>query len=55
MAIASGKRIYIYSESETPFLHEKTTTFYHIQGINKFVGDFNQFIEEVISSELARK
>lgn len=53
MAIASGKRIYIYSDSNDSFEIEKTTTFYHINGINKFVGDLNQFIKEIVTIESA--
>jgi hypothetical protein len=54
MATASDKRIYIYTETNDPFNPEKTTTFYHIEGMKKFVGDFEQFIEEVISLELRK-
>lgn len=51
MAIAGGKRIYIYSETIEPFNPEKTTTFYHINGIYKFVGDFEDFIKEILLVE----
>jgi len=53
MAIGSGKRIYIYSASNEPFNPEKTTTFYHIDGIGKFIGDFDQFVGHIIKMELA--
>lgn len=52
MAIASKKRIYIYSETDEPFNPEKTTTFYHIEGIVKYIGDFDQFVSHIRSTEL---
>jgi len=53
MAIGNGKRIYVYSMSNEPFNPEKTTTFYHIDGINKYIGDFDQFVGHIIKMELA--
>ncbi len=52
MAIGSEKRIYVYSTSNEPFNPEKTTTFYHIDGISKNVGDFDQFVGHIIKIEL---
>lgn len=53
MAIGNGKRIYVYSSSNEPFQPEKTTTFYHIDGISKYVGDLDQFVGQIIKLELA--
>ncbi|MET3193843.1 hypothetical protein [Gottfriedia sp. OAE603] len=44
---------YVYSASNDPFNPEKTTTFYHIDGISKYVGDFDQFVGHITKLELA--
>lgn len=53
MAIGNGKRIYVYAATNEPFNPEKTTTFYHIDGIDKYIGDFDQFVGRIIKMELA--
>lgn len=50
IALGLGKRIYLYSEEEVndPL---NTTTFYHVEEVNPYVGDIDGLIEKVIREE----
>lgn len=50
IALGLGKRIYLYSEEE---LNDplNTTTFYHVEEVNPYVGDIDGLIEKVIGEE----
>ena len=51
IAIGLGKRIYIYSPTNEIYEYDKATTFYHIEGVNKFVGNFDLFTQYLIEQE----
>lgn len=42
---------YIYSPTNEIYEYDKTTTFYHIEGVNKFVGNFDLFTKYLIEQE----
>ncbi|WP_392454976.1 nucleoside 2-deoxyribosyltransferase [Chryseomicrobium aureum] len=54
IAIGLGKRVYLYSPTDEIYDYDKTSTFYHIQGVEKFVGTddaFVQYLVEVCNEE----
>lgn len=51
IALGLGKRIYLYSPNDEINDYEKTSTFYHVEGVNQYVGFFDSFIEYVCSCE----
>ncbi|MER2059052.1 MAG: group-specific protein [Niallia sp.] len=55
IALALHKRIYIYSLTNDLYDFNKTTTFYHLDHINKFVGTFEAFTEYIIKQEIESK
>lgn len=54
MALALGKRIYLYSPDEESFSFDKTSTFYHVDGVNHFVGDMEDFASYLMIHELRK-
>ena len=54
MALALGKRIYIYSPTEESFGFDKTSTFYHIDGVDRFVGDMEDFASYLMIHKLGK-
>ncbi|WP_400241428.1 nucleoside 2-deoxyribosyltransferase [Niallia sp. JL1B1071] len=55
IALALHKRIYIYSSTNDLYDFDKTTTFYHLDHVNKFVGTFEAFTEYIIKQEIKSK
>ncbi|MFD2131929.1 nucleoside 2-deoxyribosyltransferase [Pseudogracilibacillus auburnensis] len=55
IALGLGKRIYIYSPTNELYDFDKTSTFYHIKSVNKFVGTFDTFAENLLEQESERK
>ena len=51
IALGLGKRIYIYSPTNEIYEYDKTSTFYHIEGVNKFVGNFDLFTQYLMEQE----
>ena len=51
IALGLGKRIYLYSPANEICEYDKTTTFYHIEGVNKFVGSFDLFTQYLMEQE----
>lgn len=51
IALGLVKRIYLYSPTNEIYEYDKTTTFYHIEGVDKFVGKFDLFIQYLIEQE----
>ena len=51
IALGLGKRIYIYSPTNEINEYDKTSTFYHIKDINKFVGNFDSFKQYLMELE----
>jgi hypothetical protein len=42
---------YIYSPTNEIYEYDKTSTFYHIEGVNKFVGSFDLFTQYLMEQE----
>ncbi|MED5052862.1 nucleoside 2-deoxyribosyltransferase [Anoxybacillus rupiensis] len=51
IALASGKRVYMYSTDEDIYHSETTATFYHLPEVKKLVGAFDCFWERLIFHE----
>lgn len=51
IALGLGKRIYLFSPTNEIYEYKKTTTFYHVQGVDSFVGSLDAFIAYVIKVE----
>ncbi|WP_026696098.1 hypothetical protein [Peribacillus kribbensis] len=51
IALGRGKRIYLYSPNGEIYEFDKTSTFYHVEGVEKFVGSFNSFMDDLIDKE----
>lgn len=51
IALGLGKRIYLYSSNQEIYHFDKTTTFYHVAGVDTFVGDFENFTDYLIQKE----
>lgn len=51
LALSYEKRVYIYSPTSEIYEFDKTTTFYHIESVHKFVGSFDLFIQQLIEQE----
>lgn len=54
MALARGKRIYLYSPDEESFSFDKTSTFYHVDGVDRFVGDMEDFASYLMIHKLGK-
>jgi nucleoside 2-deoxyribosyltransferase len=51
IALALGKRIYIYSPEDEVNDFAKATTFYHVSNVKRFTGSIEEFVEKLISHE----
>ncbi len=51
MALAQNKRIYLYSSSNEINDPSTTTNFYHVSGVEKYIGDLDEFINRLINKE----
>jgi predicted Rossmann-fold nucleotide-binding protein len=51
IALGLGKRIYLFSPNEDINDPSKSSTFYQLPEINKYVGNIDSFIENVVSKE----
>lgn len=49
MALAQGKRVYLYSQNEEISNLETTSTFYHLPGVKIFIGTLDGLIKLVSS------
>lgn len=45
IALGLGKRVYLYSPNNDIYEFDKTSTFYHVAGGTKFVGDIESFMQ----------
>lgn len=55
IALGLSKRIYLYSPDDEINDPSKSSTFYQLPEVNKFVGEINSFIEEVVVQETQLK
>lgn len=55
IALGLGKRIYLYSPTNEIYEYDKTSTFYHIEGVDKFVGTFDSFTQYLMEQEIKLK
>jgi nucleoside 2-deoxyribosyltransferase len=51
IALALGKRIYIYSPEDEVNDFATATTFYHVSNVKRFTGSIEEFVEKLISYE----
>jgi nucleoside 2-deoxyribosyltransferase len=52
MALALGKTVYLYSPVVEDFEDlGQTSTFYHVEGVKKFVGTLESFLEFLLTEE----
>lgn len=51
IATSHNKRIYIYSSTNEVFNIDSTSTFYHLKGIDRYVGTLESFSEYLIQKE----
>ena len=51
IALGLGKRIYLYSETNEIYEYDKTSTFYHVEGVDKYVGTYESFIQYLMEHE----
>ncbi|MCP8967543.1 nucleoside 2-deoxyribosyltransferase [Ectobacillus ponti] len=51
MALALGKRVYLYSASPEINDPAQACSFYHIAGVDRYVGEIAAFIEYVLEAE----
>jgi hypothetical protein len=51
IALALGKRVYIYSPEDEVNDFAKATTFYHVSNVKRFTGSIEEFVEKLISHE----
>ena len=43
IALGAGKKVYLYSPTNEIYEYDRTSTFYHIESVDKFVGTFDSF------------
>ncbi|PLT27513.1 group-specific protein [Peribacillus deserti] len=48
IALGLGKRVFIYSPSQELFSFEKTSTFYYIEGVQRYTGTLDSFVLSVL-------
>lgn len=53
IALGLRKRIYVFAPAKEVFNFDVTTTFYHVDGIKRFTGEFEDFIEFLMLKEMA--
>lgn len=51
IALGLGKRVYLYSLKNDIYEFDKTSTFYHVAGVTKFVGDIDSFMQFLVQQE----
>lgn len=51
IALGLEKRIYLYSPNQEIYHFDQTTTFYHVEGVDKFVGTLENFTNYLIQKE----
>ncbi|MEH7885754.1 group-specific protein [Bacillus sp. JJ1609] len=51
IALGLGKRVYLYSPNNDIYEFDKTSTFYHVAGVTKFVGDIESFMKFLLEQE----
>ncbi|MGA9225484.1 MAG: nucleoside 2-deoxyribosyltransferase [Mesobacillus sp.] len=51
IALGLGKRVYLYSPNNDIYEFDKTSTFYHVAGVTKFIGDFVSFMQFLLQKE----
>lgn len=49
IALGYGKKVYLYSPTEEVNNFETTSTFYHLSGVEIFIGTLDDFVELVYS------
>lgn len=54
IALGLGKRVYLYSSTNDIYEFDKTSTFYHVAGVTKFVGDIESFTQFVLEHETSQ-
>lgn len=53
IALGLGKTVYLYSSKKEDFEdYSMTSTFYHIEGVKKFVGSIEAFLEFIVTEEV---
>lgn len=55
IALGLGKRIYVFSPITELFDFDETSTFYHVDGVHRFTGEFEHFISYLIEQEMKTK
>jgi nucleoside 2-deoxyribosyltransferase len=51
MALGGGKPIYLYSEHNDILDFETTSTFYHVDGVQSFVGELSSFLDFILRGQ----
>ncbi|MDQ0207366.1 group-specific protein [Alkalicoccobacillus murimartini] len=51
IALGLGKRIYLYSPTNEVNEIEKTSTFYHVEGVDRYIGEFEDFMQYLVGKE----
>ena len=54
IALGLGKRIYIYAREKEYFDFNETSTFYHADGVQRFAGEFEDFVRYLVEREMRR-
>lgn len=52
IALGLNKRLYLYSPTDNIYNPAESSTFYHVLGVNKFVGSLDDFIIYLLNQEL---
>lgn len=48
IALASQKPVYLYSQTDELFTLDHTSSFYHLEGIDRFVGPLDAFLDHLL-------
>ncbi|WP_342566653.1 nucleoside 2-deoxyribosyltransferase [Psychrobacillus sp. FSL K6-4046] len=52
IALGLGKRVFLYSSTNSIYDFSQTSTFYHVDGVERYVGDFHSFAQYVIMKNM---
>ncbi|MER2169581.1 MAG: nucleoside 2-deoxyribosyltransferase [Psychrobacillus psychrodurans] len=52
IALALEKSIYLFSTCKSAYNFDQTSTFYHVDGVNRYVGDLNSFSQYILMENL---
>lgn len=52
IALSLEKSIYLFSTCKSAYNFDQTSTFYHVDGVNRYVGDLNSFSQYILMENL---